>query len=297
MTRRNQDNNSQRRPFVVMLVFLALLAIALNLSQQSIDRFFVGSKEVHDLLETAYKIQKYDAILTTEAKLYAIDSDESHQTIYNDTLLLLEDEFEKVVQFDPAFQTYINQIDEANIHLVDLEIQAFELSANRKNTEAIQILLSEQYSAYKEMYALPLNELLNDINAAHINRYNQLESTLNFNLILIFSIFILIIAFLILVYITLERRMRFEQKLTEISHRLLSTEETIDSVFEYTLNEIKNFYKLDYVLLINHRENKQDYYTSSLLKSDHILIKIFKKNYEHFQVIIKRLKDVAVIVF
>ncbi len=277
------QNNTQRRPFVLMLTLLSLLAIALSLSQQSITAFFNGTQEVHNLLETAYNIQTYDVILTTEAKLYAIDSDSSHQVIYDETLILLEEAFDEVVDFDPNYQSYIDRIDEANILLVDLELQAFDLSSKYHNSEAIRILLSQEYSQYKEMYALVLNELIEDINSTHNARYEQLEDTLNFNLLIIFSVFILIIIFLVIVYIVLERRMRFEQKLTVISHRLLSTDETIDSVFEYTLNEIKDFFKLDYVLILNHRgQGKAESYTSSLNKQDKDFDKNIKEQLKYF---------------
>ena len=210
--RKHHKPNTQRRPFIIMLMFLSLLAFALSLSQISVDRFFRGTQEIHRILEIAYNIKEYNVILTSEAKLYAIDSDESHRKLYDETLILLEEAFTDIIEFDPSYADVIDEIDDANIKFVELEILAFELSFNHQNNEAISILLSEEYQSDKLVYSILLERLLENIKTTHEIRYTQLEDTLNINLLLIFSVFILIIVFLFFVYIVLERRMRFEQK-------------------------------------------------------------------------------------
>ncbi|MBR8829315.1 MAG: methyl-accepting chemotaxis protein [Gomphosphaeria aponina SAG 52.96 = DSM 107014] len=113
------------------------------------------------LQELSGKIVHLDEVLTMSARMAASTGDLKWEERYQSFEPELAQSIEEVLKTSPeSYQQDAAATDAANIKLIELETQAFELVEQGKSKEALALLLGEEYQTQKEIYAQGINNTL-----------------------------------------------------------------------------------------------------------------------------------------
>ena len=127
-----------------------------------------------ELQKRTGQISHYDEVLTMSARMAASTGDLRWQERYDKFVPLLDTAISETLDNVTAeIRQEASKTDEANLKLIDMETQAFELVKQGKSSEALKLLLGPQYSELKATYAEGNRRVL-----AQIDRYinQQLQS-------------------------------------------------------------------------------------------------------------------------
>lgn len=127
-----------------------------------------------ELQKRTGQISHYDEVLTMSARMAASTGDLRWQERYDKFVPLLDTAISETLDNVTAeIRQEASKTDEANLKLIDMEMQAFELVEQGKASEALKLLLGPQYSKLKATYAEGNLRVL-----AQIDRYidQQLQS-------------------------------------------------------------------------------------------------------------------------
>jgi len=129
------------------------------------------------LQELSGKIVHIDEVLTMSARMAASTGDLKWEERYRDFEPKLDAAIKEVINKSPEiYQENAQQTDAANIKLIELENQAFELVKTGESEAALELLLGEEYQAQKEIYAAGINNTLDNIQAetaSQLQAYNN----------------------------------------------------------------------------------------------------------------------------
>lgn len=117
-----------------------------------------------ELQKRTGQIAHYDEVLTMSARMAASTGDLKWQERYDQFVPLLDQAIKDTLDNVTAeIQAEASKTDDANIKLIEMETQAFELVKQGKAPEALKLLLGPEYSDLKATYAEGNNRVLAQI--------------------------------------------------------------------------------------------------------------------------------------
>ncbi|MGF1485750.1 MAG: ATP-binding protein [Prochloraceae cyanobacterium] len=184
----------------VVLCSILVASVGLNVWRMYGDFTKVVSTEFQ-LQSLTGKIVHLDEVLTMSARMAAATGELKWERRYRS----FEPELDKAIAkaIDLAPETYANRPAEtnaANLKLVEMENESFELIRQGKQQQALQLLFSPEYERQKKIYAAGINETINDLETrveSNLEYYRQslywssLSSLLTFPILLIVWVVIL----------------------------------------------------------------------------------------------------------
>ena len=105
-----------------------------------------------------------DEVLTMSARMYANTGDPKWESRYNQFVPQLDITIKQIIEQTPnTYNTNAKKTDDANLKLVDLETQSFQLVQQGKVDAAKQILSGQEYETLKRIYAKGIADTRNVI--------------------------------------------------------------------------------------------------------------------------------------
>lgn len=159
------------KQLILPLLIIILLLAAINLVSaqffqrqiysfdQKIDQSTNRLNTAAELDTLAQQIKYYDEVLTQSARNYTFTQQEGWKNRYSRIEPLLDTAIKRAIHRGTDLDVGIfSQIDEANVALVALELQAIEWVEKGQTGQALELLNSEDYTAYKQVYSQGLEE-------------------------------------------------------------------------------------------------------------------------------------------
>lgn len=213
------------RSLITVLAVTLLFTAGVGFTLLSLRRFEAGLVKTDELSSLANGIRYYDVVLTETANRAALSSNPDLKLAYESDSVQLGVLLERAREMSPDAAPLIDLVDEANRKLTVLERSVFDLIANSQTESARTILSSETYASYKTLYASGLKQLLNRLHSDRALLLTQLKSDLYTSLGLVILLFFGVLVLMLLTYYSLNRQMRLENLMTDISNRMVSTPE------------------------------------------------------------------------
>lgn len=109
------------------------------------------------------RIMQIDEILTMSARMAATTGDFSYEKRYDqfDPQLTADIDEVRALLPQPEIVEFVLETDEANLALVKMEQQAFALTHHGKRQQAMALLVSDEYTRLKNIYAGGMQKTIN----------------------------------------------------------------------------------------------------------------------------------------
>ena len=234
--RLKQPSSTYLMPVLVAAVIFSLLLVALtSLNTSKIShRFQSGITTDLELQQLSGAVVHLDEVLTMSSRMAAATGDLSWEKRYKAYEPILIDTINQAIESAPeAYEIHAQQIDSANVELIKLEKEAFELVRQKKSKEALSVLFSDRYIMEKELYASGMQlwtQFLDQKIADDLRRYNR--GLFWSNVFSMTSFWLLILAWLGLlkgIHQFVRRRTIAEQSLREAQQQLQLTQQDLQS--------------------------------------------------------------------
>ncbi|MEN9221890.1 MAG: methyl-accepting chemotaxis protein [Thermostichus sp. BF3_bins_97] len=210
-----------------------------------------------------------DEVLTMSARMGSATGNLAWEDRYNIYVPKLDEVLAEIERLDPvSYEAYAAQTTEANIKLVDWEVEAFDLIRAGEREQAFEVLHSPDYEEQKRIYAEGINQTIEEIRGniqASLVLYEQellrslILSGISFPILLVSwaTILILVRNFVRERNETYERQVsdtRLAQRFADIA-RIRQDQELIDPLTDL-LGEIRQRYAAERVAVyrITHQE-------------------------------------------
>ena len=162
------------RPAKAPVMSGALLAVIVIMAGLAAMTWWldVRSQELSDrhrqLAANIERIRYFDEALTMSARFAAASGDLTYRDRYDELAPQLEALIADTITLaaNPGAEARINSTDAANVRLVELETQAFELVEAGRGDDGLTILAGPEYAAQKQLYSLGLEGAIADIDDA-----------------------------------------------------------------------------------------------------------------------------------
>lgn len=227
--------SSNLMPLITGAVILSLILVASvgwNVWRMYGDFTKVVTTEF-ELQKLAGEIVHLDEVLTMSARMAATTGDLEWEERYRRFEPKLDKAIKQAIKLAP--ETYANQpaaTDAANIKLVKMENEAFDLVRQGKQAEAIEVLFSQEYKLQKQIYAIGINETIRDLETrvqSNLEYYRKSLFRSSLLSLLIFPILLLAwVAVLRLINWYIRQRRRAEQSLKAATLELEETNRTLE---------------------------------------------------------------------
>lgn len=150
--------------FAVIAIMASLAGITWWLDARS-HALAEGHRQLAANIE---RIRYYDEALTMSARFAAASGDLSYRDRYNELAPQLDSLIAETIALaaNPLAEADIRATDAANVELVALETQAFELVEAGRRSEALSLLAGSEYQTEKERYRLGFEGAITEIDAA-----------------------------------------------------------------------------------------------------------------------------------
>jgi len=162
------SQNLPRRIFIIVLTLTSfLLALLGRFSWQSYHQWQVTATKIIKLQELIATIRTSDEILTMSARMAAATGDSRWEERYLESEPELAEAIGEAMKIlpDPVLIAALSKTGEANIALVAMEKNSFELLRRRQSALAGALLTSEEYEKQKLIYGDGISEALAYIGA------------------------------------------------------------------------------------------------------------------------------------
>ncbi len=164
----------------VIRVLVGVSVVLLGTSAMSIWTAYVGFKETiakeFKLQQLSGEIVHLDEVLTMSARMAASTGNLDWEGRYRQYEPQLIEAIEQVQQISPSPRAKKRKTDAANLKLVEMENQAFDLVEQGKLQAALDLLLGNEYEAQKEIYSSGITKTLEKIaleTEGQLNNYRQ----------------------------------------------------------------------------------------------------------------------------
>ncbi len=156
----NQPNSGQNR-FEKSLIptFTVLAAVSTIMVGFSAKNTWNVYQNFESNIKTNIKLQNIsgdieylDEVLTMSARMAASTGNVDWEERYLNNVPALDEAINELVDIAPEHKESFSQTSEANQKLIEMEDRAFELVRQGKSSEALQLLLGQEYSAQKQIY-------------------------------------------------------------------------------------------------------------------------------------------------
>ncbi len=170
----NQNNNNKLKDWIkshLTETITYLVILSLLLFGGSIWNTWIAYRGFRNNIQKGFVLQDLsgqivylDEVLTMSARMAASTGNLVWEARYNNFVNPLDSAIKEVITLAPeAYQDNANQTDAANIKLVEMETQAFDLIKENKSKQALELLLSDAYQAQKQIYSQGINNTLENI--------------------------------------------------------------------------------------------------------------------------------------
>lgn len=143
-----------------------------------------------------------DEVLTMSARMAASTGDLKWEERYLNNVPPLDNAINEVLTIAPEYQENASQTDDANVKLIAMEERSFELVRQGRLTEALNLLLGEEYQSQKNIYSEGIEKTLVNIQESvekQIQTYGQqLSRSATFAAV---SFSILVVSWVIVLYL------------------------------------------------------------------------------------------------
>ncbi|MEO0355807.1 MAG: methyl-accepting chemotaxis protein, partial [Cyanobacteria bacterium P01_A01_bin.3] len=176
---------SSNRLLVPITVIAGLSLVLVGVSTVNVIRTYRSFRTTvrtdFRLNELSGSIIHIDEVLTMSARMAVSTGDPTSrwETRYNEFVPLLDDAIKETIELAPEFANSSEQVDEANIALVDMEVRAFELLGQDRTPEAFELLFSPEYERQKQIYAAGIQDTLTNIKNANALRLRSYRRSLS----------------------------------------------------------------------------------------------------------------------
>lgn len=240
--------------FATIFATVAITGVFLILNTQTVEKYLKNNvpeginivRNASKLNTTAQLIRYDDEVLTQSARNYAFTKDVKWKNRYNEFAPKLDQRInEAIIEQNSENQSIFNQINNANLALIELEAQAITNADNNKLTEAQTILESQEYWNQKNILTNSINEYLaqqgtvadeatvvsTKVLDESQNKLQQISKIQKFSIMGFIVLFLLMLISLYAVFVrTLLLPLSFFQKASgEITQGRLETRVNIDS--------------------------------------------------------------------
>lgn len=167
-----QQSHSSKPGFPLRLFAVAFVLSLLGIifsgwqSWQMHNDFETMSRKHVALTAGVGRIMQFDEVLTMSARMAAATGDLSYEKRYDqfDPQLTADINEVRALLPQPEIVKFVGETDEANLALVKMERQAFALTHQGKRREATALLVSDEYSRLKKVYAGGMKKTFNAAN-------------------------------------------------------------------------------------------------------------------------------------
>lgn len=127
------------------------------------NKQYTLSSQFHSLKLLAQEITYHDEVLSMSALAAALDDDNKWRDRYLKYEASLDKSLQKASELDPRIARFFEDTAQANNQLIALEKRAFELAAQNQRAQAVQLLKSDQYQAYKMAFSEGLTNAIDEV--------------------------------------------------------------------------------------------------------------------------------------
>jgi chemotaxis protein histidine kinase CheA len=209
------------------VVITTLVSVIVGWQTYSAWQNLSNSLEVRlSLSKLQGEITYYDELLTMSARLNAATGDSQWEKRYNDAVPKLDKAIQDLIALTPVKQDAQAALitDNANKKLIDLETASFELTKQKKNAEALKLLLSGEYSKWKNIYNQGSDDFNSNINSYVSAEVGRLSSKTN--KLFVVSGIVLLITTLSWVFV-IQLMKNLNTQVTKLAQTLQNKNETI----------------------------------------------------------------------
>ncbi|NEP76186.1 hypothetical protein [Okeania sp. SIO2G5] len=203
---------------IAVVFSLILVAVGSWNVWQISQQFQPGIATAIELQKLSGAIIHLDEVLTMSTRMAATTGDLKWEIRYREHEPVLERALEKAIELAPeSYEGHAAQTDAANVQLVAMENQAFELVRQGNTAQALELLFSPDYEAQKAIYADGMTATTNALQArldSNLNAYRKKLSRSSVFSLLSFPI--LVTSWLVILYLVkqyMQRRQQAERKL------------------------------------------------------------------------------------
>ena len=219
------------------------------------QNFKFGITTEFNLQRLSGEIVHLDEVLTMSARIAATTGDLKWENRYRRFEPKLNASIKQAIRLAPeTFENHAVQTDAANIKLIAMENQAFDLVRQGKSDRAVSVLFSPDYETQKQIYAQGIEQITNALGQRINSNLTSYSSALfRSSLFSLISFVILMLAWVIILLLVnqyIRRQKRTERKLRaakfeliENNHKLKDSEIALRQkaqALENTLHELQH---------------------------------------------------------
>ncbi|BCO20914.1 hypothetical protein KUC3_37710 [Alteromonas sp. KC3] len=224
--------------FVLLSIALVALIFTASNTVYFFNKQYTLSSQFHSLKLLAQEITYHDEVLSMSALAAALDDDNKWRDRYLKYEASLDKSLQKASELDPRIARFFEDTAQANNQLIALEKRAFELAAQNQRAQAVQLLKSDQYQAYKMAFSEGLTNAIDEVLKRTQFDINKSQEQRGFYLILsmvISFLFVLVLWYFLIRYVRLtEKAIEGVAKEDELSGLLNRRE--FNRVMKYEIN-------------------------------------------------------------
>ncbi len=166
-----------------------------------------------------------DEVLTMSARMAAITGNVKWEERYTINEALLDDAIKQAILLAPNVHndSLANKTNTANIELVKIEHQVFDLVHLGHLTEALSLLESDNYKLQKNTYSEGMDELTTGLSTAAIDAFKHQQKMYNFQILIIWFFLtpLLIICWIYLVRAVRHWKTTLSQRVDELQNEII----------------------------------------------------------------------------
>ncbi|MGA1931803.1 sensor histidine kinase [Arcobacter sp. YIC-464] len=150
---------------IFIFTILSLLSFLVSIfSIININSNIKEHKNLENVISLSHEVRYYDEVLTMSSRMALYQDTLYWNDRYYNYVEKLDSAISQIKESMPIVRQKLEEVDGANIKLVELEEKALKMARDENYDEAKQLLFSKEYKEAKDIYALALDESLELLN-------------------------------------------------------------------------------------------------------------------------------------
>jgi len=239
--------------FRLLILFVVLLFIGLSLLFfKAFSSYQHTQEKVSQLQQHADAIVYFDEVLTMSARMAAFTGKQYWEARYHACVPKLDLALQKTLTLFPGAQEALKATREANLNLIDLELQALRLASKGQLRQASEILFSPDYEKDKKIYSAGLTRLQEHITAYKNTIQNQIRRSTQLSIGVAALMLLFIVLVLVYILRLLDSRLKLEAMTSNLSrHFIQHSQENIESNIQWALQLLARQSRANHCYLLN----------------------------------------------
>jgi diguanylate cyclase (GGDEF) domain len=239
--------------FRLLILFVVLLFIGLSLLIfKAFSSYQHTQEKTTQLQQHADAILYFDEVLTMSARMAAFTGKQYWEVRYHACVPKLDLALQNTLALFPDAQEALEATREANLNLIDLELQALRLASKGQLRQASEILFSPDYEKDKKIYSAGLTRLQEHITAYKNTIQNQIRRSTQLSLGVAALMFLFIVLVLVYILRLLDSRLKLEAMTSNLSrHFIQHSQENIESNIQWALQLLACQSRANHCYLLN----------------------------------------------